>query len=68
MYTVSTYNRKEKVVNQETTINAQQLKELSRSFGLPYIEDKVSISIVGYEQLLIFHKSEDTQCRLIEIY
>lgn len=54
--------------SRETTINVWKLKELSNDFGLPYIENRDSVTVVGYEHLLIFSKQEDTQCRLIEIY
>ena len=57
-------------MDRETIINVWSLRELASSFGLPYIEEKDgnTISIVGCEQMLIFQKQEDTQCRLIEIY
>lgn len=60
--------------SRETTINVRRLRELSNSFGLPYIENMNSLTVVGEKQLLIFNKintdtkQEETQCRLIEIY
>ncbi len=53
-----------------TTITIQELKNLATEFAMPCIEERdgVTISIVGVDQLIIFHKQEDTQCRLIEIY
>lgn len=60
--------------SRETTINVKELRALSSDFGLPYIENAGSITVVGEKQLLIFNKqhmfynSEEAQCRLIEIY
>lgn len=75
VYTIDTYDGEENIVNKEsfsreTTINLRRLINLATDFGLPYIEERdgVTISVVGHEHLLVFHKQEDTQCRLIEIY
>ena len=56
--------------SRETTINVFRLRELAKSFGLPYIEERdgVTISVVGEKQLLIFNKVEVTKCQLTEIY
>lgn len=80
VYTIDTYisydeNKVDKnSFSRETTINVRRLKALSSDFGLPCIENTDSLTVVGEKQLLIFGKinsfynSEDTQCRLIEIY
>jgi hypothetical protein len=44
------------------------IKSLASDFGLPCIENKNNLTIVGEKQLLIFKKQEETQCQLIEIY
>lgn len=57
-------------------INILHLKELAKDFGLSYIENKESLTIVGERQLLIFTKvyeqfltkQEEKQCQLTEIY
>ena len=79
-YNINTYTGKlRKIVDtesfsRETTINIWSLKELSNSYGLPYIENTDSLTVVGEKQLLIFNKEhsfntqEKVQCRLIEIY
>lgn len=59
--------------SRETTINIGSLRELSDSFGLSYIENLNSLTVVGYEKNLVFSKhtfnnSEVTKCQLIEIY
>ena len=82
VYTIDTYisydeNKVDKnSFSRETTINVKDLKALSSTFGLPCVENTDSLTVVGEKQLLIFGKisthmfynSEDTQCRLIEIY
>jgi len=60
-------------VDREITINARELKALSSEFGLSFIENKGSITVVGEKQWLVFDKQffynpEETQCRLMEIY
>jgi len=60
-------------VDREITIKARELKALSSEFGLSFIENAGSITVVGEKQWLIFDKQsfynpEETQCRLIEIY
>lgn len=60
-------------MDREITINARELKALSSEFGLSFIENKGSITVVGEKQWLVFDKQffynlEETQCRLIEIY
>lgn len=61
--------------SRETTINVRRLRELATDFGLPYIENMDSLTVVGEQQLLIFNKigrlsfnQEEKQCQLIEIY
>ncbi len=67
IYTINTYIGKAERTKVET-INIRYLIELAEEFGLSCIENKDSLTVVGWKQLLIFKKQEDTQCRLIEIY
>ena len=49
-------------------VNTNMLKILVTEFGLPYVEDTTTISVVGLEKILIFYKLEEHECQLIEIY
>jgi hypothetical protein len=46
------------------TVNIETLKELSEDFGLPYVENYNSITIIGIQQLIVFNKTENDQCQL----
>ena len=45
-----------------------ELIEIALEFGLPTVEREDSIVVVGEENFIVFIKTEETQCQLIEIY
>ena len=49
-------------------LNLLDIIKLANEFGLPCIERKDSVTVVGFEKLVIFKISEDTKCQLTEIY
>lgn len=60
----------------EETVGKSILKALALEFGISYIEQEDTLTIIGERQHLVFKKYEnaiytyleETQCQLIEIY
>lgn len=52
----------------QTKLNIRELINLATDYGLPCIQHKDILTVVGETQLLIFNTQEKTQCQLIEIY